>query len=317
MAIKIAHASISEKGTVNGNKGDQTGKEVCIRPWYNFGYTYVLRCKDPIIRNRMVQLAKDGCANDNIGYSQADRNSLHKELLRNNYDFKKVGKCNTDCSAYITVIAIGAGVKSLEYTNNAPTTATMMSTFRNTGLFDVLTEKQLLNTDANLMAGDILLKPYEHVVMVIEDGKNIVNPPVEPQPTTKANVCYQVSARERHYGEVVNLSDYAGIEGIPFDKLAMRVDQGSIQYQVHLVGAGWLPYVSGYQWGDNKNGYAGLTDGSKNIDGIRVKTKGTGGKIKYRVSTLDSTKYLDWVIEDKDYAGILGKPIDKFQAYIV
>lgn len=29
--VRIGHASISEKGTVNGVKGDQTGKEVCTR----------------------------------------------------------------------------------------------------------------------------------------------------------------------------------------------------------------------------------------------------------------------------------------------
>ena len=30
MSVKIGHASISELGTVNGKKGDQTGKEVCM-----------------------------------------------------------------------------------------------------------------------------------------------------------------------------------------------------------------------------------------------------------------------------------------------
>ena len=35
MAVLIGHASINEKGKVTGGKkGDQTGKEVCIRTWY-------------------------------------------------------------------------------------------------------------------------------------------------------------------------------------------------------------------------------------------------------------------------------------------
>lgn len=317
MAIKIAHASISEKGTTNGVKGDQTGKEVCIRDWYNFGYKYVLRCKDPIIRARMVQNAKDGCNNANIGYGQNDRNTLHTLLVANGYNFKTVGRCNTDCSAYLTAVAIGAGVKSLEYTSNAPTTGTMVSAFQRTGLFEVHTEKELLNTDANLMAGDILVKPYSHVVMALEDGKNISNPTPIPQPSGKANVYYQVRAGGKHYAEVKNTTDYAGVEGKAFEKLMMKVDQGNIQYQVHLLGGTWLPYVSGYNWGDGNNGYAGLADGSKKIDGIRIKTNGTGGKIKYRVSTTSSSSYLPWVTEATDYAGILGKPIDKLQAYIV
>ena len=36
MAVKIGHASIDERGKISGGKaGDQTGKEVCIRDWYN------------------------------------------------------------------------------------------------------------------------------------------------------------------------------------------------------------------------------------------------------------------------------------------
>lgn len=41
---KIVHASINEKGkTTGGKSGDQTGKEICIRSYYNKPWTYVLR----------------------------------------------------------------------------------------------------------------------------------------------------------------------------------------------------------------------------------------------------------------------------------
>lgn len=41
---KLVHASINEKGTVSGGKpGDQTGKEICVRSYYNHPWTYVLR----------------------------------------------------------------------------------------------------------------------------------------------------------------------------------------------------------------------------------------------------------------------------------
>lgn len=42
----IVHASINEKGTTTGGKtGDQTGKEICTRSWYNYsgGWDYHLR----------------------------------------------------------------------------------------------------------------------------------------------------------------------------------------------------------------------------------------------------------------------------------
>lgn len=41
---KIVHASINEKGTATGGKtGDQNGKEICVRSYYNKPWTYVLR----------------------------------------------------------------------------------------------------------------------------------------------------------------------------------------------------------------------------------------------------------------------------------
>lgn len=45
-AKNIVHASINEKGTVvGGKKGDQTGKEICIRSYYTYkgGWDYLLR----------------------------------------------------------------------------------------------------------------------------------------------------------------------------------------------------------------------------------------------------------------------------------
>ena len=40
---KIVHASISENNTIHGSPGDQTGKEFCIRSYYNKPWTHVLR----------------------------------------------------------------------------------------------------------------------------------------------------------------------------------------------------------------------------------------------------------------------------------
>lgn len=41
---KLVQASINEKGTTRGGKpGDQTGKEIAVRSYYNFPWSYVLR----------------------------------------------------------------------------------------------------------------------------------------------------------------------------------------------------------------------------------------------------------------------------------
>ena len=46
---KIAHASINEKGKISGGKvGDQTGKEICIRSYYNSTWNSILRYNEPI-----------------------------------------------------------------------------------------------------------------------------------------------------------------------------------------------------------------------------------------------------------------------------
>ena len=322
--MKIAHASISENGTANGRKGDQTGREVCIRDWWDFGYNTVLRCKDDNIRNRMVSLAQDGCYNNNIGYSQfsnGGRNSLHTELLKNGYNFKTVGPCNTDCSAFMTAVAIAAGVKALEYNGNAPTTSTMVNAFAATGLFEVLRDAKFLHSSRELAYGDILVAPGNHTVICIEWGQAYLDffaALANKSAEAKANVFYQVKAGGHHYGEVRNLEDYAGVENKPFEKLAIRLDKGTIEYRCHLVGkpkSEWLGWVTGYNWWDKNNGYAGLESGGQ-IDCVQMRSKGAGGKLKYRSSAIGSTAYYPWVVEDSDYAGVYGKAMDKPQIVV-
>ena len=47
MAIRIGHASIDETGKISGGAaGDQNGKEVCIRNWYNGGWGFLARAKN-------------------------------------------------------------------------------------------------------------------------------------------------------------------------------------------------------------------------------------------------------------------------------
>lgn len=45
---QIVNVSINEKGKTRGGKpGDQTGKEFCIRSYYNYPWKYVLRYEEP------------------------------------------------------------------------------------------------------------------------------------------------------------------------------------------------------------------------------------------------------------------------------
>ena len=171
MSVRIGHASIDERGKAKGGAaGDQTGKEVCIRTWYSKPWKVLLRAKDENVAERMAQACEAGCRNDNIGYDQNQRNTLHTQAQKTGYDLSKVGKCETDCSAFMTVCAIAAGVTALEYSGNAPTTSTMRAKFTASGAFSALTAAKYLTGTQYLKRGDILLAPGSHTAMVLDTG---------------------------------------------------------------------------------------------------------------------------------------------------
>ena len=171
MSVKIGHASIDERGKAKGGAaGDQTGREVCIRDWYAKPWKVLLRAKDENVAEKMAQACEAGCRNNNIGYDQNQRNTLHTQAQKTGYDLAKVGKCETDCSAFMTVCAIAAGVTALEYTGNAPTTSTMRAKFTASGAFSALTAAKYLTGTQYLKRGDILLAPGSHTAMVLDTG---------------------------------------------------------------------------------------------------------------------------------------------------
>lgn len=179
MAIKIGHASIGSNGSVkNDAAGDQNGREVCIRTWYSKPWTYVLRCKDRTKAEIMAQACEQGCANNKIGYDQNQRNTLNTQARKVNYSLSKITiRCETDCSAFMTVCAQSAGINIPYNGTNAPTTSTMRSAFTSTGMFDVLTDSKYLTSDKYLQRGDILVKPGSHTVMALENGGNTSSNP--------------------------------------------------------------------------------------------------------------------------------------------
>ncbi|MFD1411527.1 N-acetylmuramoyl-L-alanine amidase [Lapidilactobacillus gannanensis] len=109
----------------------------------------------------------------------------------------------------------------------------------------------------------------------------------------------------------VNSNGYAGVPYQKHDYLTVSVP-GGCQYQVHILGGGWLPMVSGSNKADLVNGAAGV--GGKVIDGIRI--KGNQHTVKYRVQTTQRSGWLDTVTNLSDYAGWYGEPIDRLQVWI-
>lgn len=176
MSVTIAHASISENGTVkNGVAGDQTKKEVCTRPWYRNGWTCVIRFNEPRMAEKVAQCMENACKNNNIGYDQLQRNTLLAQARKYNYDVSKVNTpCETDCSALVSVACMYAGVpeSALTLSGNCATTRTLQAVLKATGDVQIFTTPLYTANTARLKRGDILLKAGHHVVVVVDTGDN-------------------------------------------------------------------------------------------------------------------------------------------------
>ena len=88
---------------------------------------------------------------------------------------------------------------------------------------------------------------------------------------TSGNIYYKVHYKGGKWlPEVKNREDYAGLYNKPADGLMMRTDtEKTIKYAVHLRSSNrWLPFVSGYDENDFKNGYAGIL--GQEIDAVKI-----------------------------------------------
>lgn len=122
------------------------------------------------------------------------------------------------------------------------------------------------------------------------------------------------------YPFVRNLQDFAGVQGRKITDIAIKCDIGSVSYRVHVLGKGWLPFVSGCNWNDGNNGYAGI---GRVIDAVQViyhPPVGSNQKAQYRISPV-KRGYYSWQYNDEKtggqdgYAGAFGVPMDRFQLF--
>jgi hypothetical protein len=168
--IMITHASIDENGRAkNGKGGDQTGKEVCTRSWYSKPWQYVIRFKDPTMRDKVAYCMEKAAKNSHIGYDQNQRNSLTCEALKYGYDPGQVTvDCETDCSALVTLACLYAGVpkKYMIIAGNSLHTRNLRTQLEKTGLVDVYKTSDYTQKTDKLVRGDILLKEGSHVAVV-------------------------------------------------------------------------------------------------------------------------------------------------------
>ena len=147
--------------------------------------------------------------------------------------------------------------------------------------------------------------------------------PVTPAPAPaqeQIDVIYRVRANS-WLGEIKNCQDnndmgYAGIENMPVRCLVAKTTKGTLHYRVHIIGGGWLGWITQYNINDWYHGYAGLP--TQKIDGVQMYLTGVDGyEAQYRASTVYGRGYYPWVTGMADYAGVFGQAIDKIQIKIV
>lgn len=167
MSIKICHASIDERGRISGGvPGDQTGREVCVRSWYNKPWQYYMECTDQALGSRAAHLFLEICNSNRCGYDQSNRMTLYEALKANDGKVEGMAYCEADCSSAVATIYHILGLD----VNPACTTRNLRPALAATGKFQVYTDQAHISSDAYARRGGLYLKEGSHVVMAVEDG---------------------------------------------------------------------------------------------------------------------------------------------------
>ncbi len=171
MAVLCGWASNGETGYARNNKaGDQTGREVKIGDWYDFGQTEVFRWKD---RNKAILYAsiiKYWCKDADVGYDQNNRTTLGSWCKKHKWAYKVNTPVETDCSR---MVADGINCtlgKELFALDSTFYTGNLGERLMKTGLFEKLTGAKYCDKDDYLMTGDIINNPAKHVITALANG---------------------------------------------------------------------------------------------------------------------------------------------------
>ena len=164
MKVLIGHASINEKGGVSGGRtGDQTGKEICIREWYNKPWDVLLICTDKKLAKRAAAIMEKICKNDRYGYDWNNRATGYVSILKHGI---AKGKGSFDCSSLVSACYKLAGLDINPYC----TTRTLRKALLATGKFKAYTMYKHTSTPVYARRGAIYLAEGKHVVMALNKG---------------------------------------------------------------------------------------------------------------------------------------------------
>lgn len=173
----ISNSGNDENGKyMNGQAGDQTGKEWQLKPYYNRPWTVVLRYPDQAVALEIAKLAIAAALNNKIGYDQNQRTTYWTQLQAVGYDPSKITvACEEDCTAGVTANVKAAGyifgIKALQNIPIDTYSGNMRSRFVSAG-FVALTASKYTSGYDYLLPGDILLYEGHHAATNITLGKS-------------------------------------------------------------------------------------------------------------------------------------------------
>ena len=156
--VKFGSARISENGSVNGQRGDQTGREVMIQDGYIHKNGWrVLRAKNVNKAKGLALSMACACFIDNTGYSQADRYAVFFTGINS-------VPTNADCSSLVAWCVRNTGITNFDV--NGFYTGNEIERLLKTGEFN---EVKFVSLD-ELYTGDILVdaKGTSHTIIVVD-----------------------------------------------------------------------------------------------------------------------------------------------------
>ena len=176
----VSNCGHDENGGTAGKPGDQTGREWEIVNWYQYpvgnGWQYMIRHPNRTVGNLISDLACEGAANNNIGYSQPDRYSFWARCKEVGYRPANINTpCNGDCSSTCIALVKCAGnllgMPELAGVSYDCYTGNIRQVLKAAG-FQVYTGDEYLSTPDNLLPGDMLLREGWHICTNVTAGKN-------------------------------------------------------------------------------------------------------------------------------------------------
>jgi len=301
MSVRLAHASISENGTIRGTAGDQTGKEVCIRNWYDHSKDWVLiRCTDPKMRPYIAEAGEKAAKNDNIGYDQLQNQDLWDDVKDNGFDPSKADDpTETDCARLVRVcvqyacVKVGNGIKVPDFYTASEATA-----LKKTGLFKVYTASKYIHSDKLLLRGDILCTSVKgHTAIVLDNGDDAEEEAVGTTTNSKNTSYVGKGIGTATAKQAMNIRSGAGTSYSSYGV----IKKGTQVEVLEKNNNGWLKIAypscdKGYAYTSNRNeAYYSFVENTSLISGAYVTT----GKLNMRYGAGTDNKVLTVIPKGK------------------